>query len=148
MSDQVSEVTPQQQIADLQNELRETQIQLQKLRAAAWGAADIFRREAEEDCGNGRFIATPTMVEILWRELNGIPEDLDLLRWARENELADLREECQRLRELIGTVRTFCSQDDRVITYGQLDRLRERLAQLDDVEHYRSAPATKTEGGQ
>jgi hypothetical protein len=98
MSDQVSEATPQQQIANLQTELKETQIQLQKLRAAAWGAADIFRREAEEDCGNGRFIATPTMVEILWGELNGIPEDLDLLRWARENELADLRDENERLR--------------------------------------------------
>ena len=107
MSDQVSEVTPQQQIADLQNELKETQIQLQKLRAAAWGAADIFRREAEEDCGNGRFIATPVMVEILWGELNGIPEDLDLLRWARENELADLREENERLRTQVTTSELF-----------------------------------------
>lgn len=110
MSDQVSAMTPQQQIAHLQTELKEAQIQLQKLRAAAWAAADIFRREAEEDCGNGRFIATPTMVEILWAELNDIPEDLELLRWARENELADLREEVQRLRTCVAQVR-FATND-------------------------------------
>ena len=151
MSNQVSEVTPQQQIADLQTELRETQIQLQKLRAAAWGAADIFRREAEQDCGNGNFIATPTMVEILWAELNGIPEDLDLLRWARESELADLREENERLRSeneasdvtiraqkagsrylrmLVNRVRTIVSSED--IANSKCELIAEALDDFDD----------------
>ncbi len=106
MSDQVS-LSPEQQILNLQTELKETQIQLQKLRAAAWGAADSFRKEVHDNLSDCRFVSSPTMFEILWAELDGIPEDLDLLRWAGENELADLREENERLRTQLTTSELF-----------------------------------------
>ena len=131
MSDQVS-LSPEQQILNLQTELKETKIQLQKLRAAAWGAADSFRREAEDNLRNCWFVQTPHMFEILWGELEGTPEDLELLRWAGDKEVADLRQENERLRRFVGGVEGALGAFQSISPDTCCDQIARCLSELED----------------